>query len=75
VGHAGGYRPWVDRLAVVACAGHGSNLMEDHVYRLSEVVGTSSEGVARANRTLRNPGLVPGLRDPRHLREIGRIAR
>ena len=36
--------------------------MEDHVYRLSEVVGTSSEGidqairnaVARANRTLRN---------------------
>jgi hypothetical protein len=49
--------------------------MEDHVYRLSEVVGTSSEGVARANRTLRNPGLVPGLRDPRHLREIGRIAR
>jgi flavin-binding protein dodecin len=36
--------------------------MEDHVYRLSEVVGTSSEGidqairnaVARANQTLRN---------------------
>jgi dodecin len=36
--------------------------MEDHVYRLSEVVGTSSEGVdhairnavGRANRTLRN---------------------
>ena len=36
--------------------------MEDHVYRLSEVVGTSSEGidqairnaVARANRTLHN---------------------
>src|SRR4029450_22754 len=56
-----GCRRWADRSAV-ACAGHGRNLMEDHVYRLSEVVGTSSEGidqairnaVARANRTLRN---------------------
>jgi flavin-binding protein dodecin len=28
--------------------------MEDHVYRLSEVVGTSSEGIDQAIRTLRN---------------------
>jgi hypothetical protein len=74
-----GCRPWADRL-VVACAADGRNLMEDYVYRLSEMVGTSSEGIDQAIRNAvapdepdaSQPGPVPGLRDPRrHRRRRG----